>query len=261
MNFSSLEKEMFRVKTSFAHQKDDLLAEVRDRNDKIFAFLQQASHLSDTRTIPLPRPARDQMSPLLALQDDASALYETFQAHLRCKCTSDHSCGIAVSTPDGLRDQVAAGHLKMLFWEGPCRTQVKILSMSATDLKTIAPSKSSTDRLEEVSSLHQQLSTRNRFESVRKRAPKAIFALAASSIPAFGRLTIEKSRKALAKQRDQPKMPPRIQRFSTISEKYVAIVDHVTCFAIIHFLPSTADFVPVKRSRERVFEPTETNIK
>lgn len=106
---------MFRVKTSFTHRKDDLLAEVRDRNDKIFTFLQQASHLSDTRTVALPRPARDQMKPLIALQGDASALYETFQAHLRCKCISGHSCGIAVSTPDGLRDQVAAGHLKLLF--------------------------------------------------------------------------------------------------------------------------------------------------
>lgn len=219
MSFSSLEKEIFRVKTSFTHQKDDLLAEVRDCNDKIFKFLQQASHLSDTRTIPLSRPARDQMSPLLALQGDARALYETFQAHLRCKCTSDHSCGIAVSTPDDLRDQIAVGHLKMLFWEGPWRTQVKILAIPATESKKSASSKSSTDRLEEVSSLYQQLSTQNRLESVRKRAPKALFALAASSISAFGSLSLRKSRKGLAKQQDQPKVPPRIQPSSIIIEK------------------------------------------
>lgn len=231
---------MFRVKTSFTHQKDDLLAEVRDRNDKIFTFLQQASHLSDTRTIHLPRPARDQMTPLLALQGDASALYETFQAHLRCKCSSDHSCGITVSTSDGLRDQVAAGHLKLLFWEGPYRTQVKILSIPATESKTTAPS--STDRLEEVSSLHQQLSTRNRLASVRKRAPKALFALAASSIPAFGSLPFGKSRKDSTKQQHQPKMPPHIQRSSTIIERYVAAVAHVIYFATIHLLLSSADF-------------------
>lgn len=236
MNFSSLEKEMFRVKTSFTHQKDDLLAEVRNRNDKIFKFLEQASHLSDTRPAPLTRPARDQMTPFLALQSDASALYETFQAHLRCKCASNHSCGIAVSTPDGLRDQVAAGHLKMLFWEGPCRTQVKILSIPATEFNTTAPSKSSTDRLEEVSSLHQQLSAKNRLESVRKRAPKALFALAASSIPAFGSLPLGRSRKGLAKHQDGAKVPLRIQRPSTIIEKYVEIVSHVICFTIIHFL-------------------------
>lgn len=229
MNFSNLEKEMFRVKTSFTHHKDDLLAEVRVRNDKIFTFLQQASHLSDTRTVPLTRPARDQLTPLLALQSDASALYETFQAQLRCKCTSDHSCGIAVSKPDGLKDQGAAGHLKMLFWEGPCRTQVKILSIPATELKTTAPSKPPTDRLEEVSSLHHHLSARNRLESVRKRAPKALFALAASSIPAFGSLSLGKSRKGLAKQQDQPKIPSRIQRSSIIIEKYVAIVAHFIC--------------------------------
>lgn len=235
---------MFRVKTSFTHQKDNLLAEVQDRNDKIFTFLQQASHLNDTRTVPLPRPARDHMMPLLALQSDASALYETFQAHLRCQCTSDHCCGISVSTPNGLRDQAAAGHLKMLFWEGPCRTQVKILSIPATELKIKAPSKPSTDRLGEVSSLHQQLSARNRLESVRKRTPKALFALAASSVPAFGSFPLGKSRKASAKQQDQPKVQLRIQRSSAIQviEKYDATVAHVICFFAIHLLLSTADF-------------------
>lgn len=260
MNFSSLEKEMFRVKTSFTHQKDDLLAEVRDRNDKIFKFLEQASHLSDTRPVPLTRTSRDQMKPFLALQSDANALYETFQTHLRCKCSSDHSCGIAVSTRDGLRDQVAAGHLKLLFWEGPCRTQVKILSISATELDAAAPSKSSTDKLEEVSSLHQQLSAKNRLESVRKRAPKALFALAASSIPAFGSLPLGKSRKGLAKHQDQTNFPLRIQRSSAIIEKYVEIVAGVIYFATIHFLILTGDFGPAKRSRERVFEAIETNI-
>lgn len=250
MNFSSLEKEMFRVKTSFTHQKDDLLAQVRDRNDKIFTFLQQASHLSDARTIPLPRPAREQMAPLLALQADASALYETFQAHLRCKCTSDHSCGIAVSTPDGLRDQGAAGHLKMFFWEGPCRTQVKVLSIRAAESKATTAPKTSIDRLEEVSSLHQQLSVRNRLESVRKRAPKALFALATSSMPTFGSLPLGKPRKRLAKTQDQPKIPQLIQRPSSIVEKYVSMVDHVEYFAMNHFL------IPA----ERVFKAAVTNF-
>ncbi|KAJ0120192.1 hypothetical protein J7T55_001048 [Diaporthe amygdali] len=85
VNFSSIEREMFRLKTSFTHRKDVLLAEVRDRNNEIFTFLERAAHLSSSRTPPPPRLARKQTTPLLALQSEATALYETFQMHLHWK--------------------------------------------------------------------------------------------------------------------------------------------------------------------------------
>lgn len=219
MDFSGLEREMFRLKISFTHNKDILLAEVRERNNEIFEFLQRASHLSGTRNDPLPRPARKHATPLLSLQEDASALYETFQTHLRCQCTSHHSCGIAVSRADGIKGQVAANHLKLLFWDGPYRTQVKIRHISAPYSTPMAPPKSSTDNLEEVSSLHQHISVRNRIEAVRKRAPKALFALATSSIPTFGRLPIRDSSKDPAVSKDQKKSGRRIRWSSSIKKK------------------------------------------
>lgn len=219
MYFSNLEREMFRLKTSFTHHKDVLLSEVRERNNEIFQFLQRASHLSGTRKDPLPRPARKHTTPLLSLQEDASALYESFQTHLRCKCTSDHSCGIAVSRADGIKGQVVGSHLKLLFWDGPCRTQVKIRSTSVAYTKPRTPPKPPIDKLEEVSSLHQHLSARNRVEAVRKRSPKALFALATSSIPTFGRLPIRDSRKDSAGPQEQPKSIRRVRWSSSTSKK------------------------------------------
>lgn len=219
MEFSGLEREMFRLKTSFTHHKDVLLTEVRERNNEIFEFLQRASHLSGTRKDPLPRPARKHTTPLLSLQKDASALYESFQTHLRCKCSSDHSCGIAVSRTDGIQGQVVASHLKLLFWDGSCRTQVKIRSSSAAYTKPTISSKPPVDKLEEVSSLHQHLSVRNRVEAVRKRSPKALFALATSSMPTFGRLPSRDSRKDPAVPQEQPKGIRRVRWSSSTSKK------------------------------------------
>jgi hypothetical protein len=210
---------MFRFKASFTNHKDVLLNEVRERNNEIFEFLQRASHLSGTRKDPLPRPARKHTTPLLSLQEDASALYETFQTHLRCRCTSEHSCGIAVSRTDGFQGQVAVSHLKLLFWDGPRRTQVKIRSISVVNMKPTAPTRPAIDKLEEVSSLHQDISISNRVKALRKRAPKALFALVTASLPTFVRLPIGGSRKDSANTQGPPKRIPRIKWSLSISKK------------------------------------------
>lgn len=219
MSSSSLEKEMFRVKTSFTHQKDKLLSRVRDCNDKIITFLQQASHLSGAKLAAPSKPARKQTTKFLTLQGDALALYETFQTQLSCKCTSNHSCGITVSGKGNLKDEVTAVHLKIFFWDGPCRTQVKILSIPAPDSKTKTSPGPSTGTLEEVSSLRQKWSARNRLETVRKGSPKTLFALAVSSIPTFGRLPLAKPRKELPKPQEQSKRSPRVRWTSSLSKR------------------------------------------
>lgn len=235
MNFSSLEREKFRLKTSFTHRKNDLLAEIRDLNKKIFAFLGRASHLSGSTTPrnPLPRPERKQTTPFLTLQGEVTVLYEAFHTHLCCKCTNSHSCGIAVSRVDRGQDHAVAVHLNMLFLDGPCRTQVKILSIPATDINTTAPPKETEDKLEDVSPLHQQLSTKNRFKAVRKNSPKAIFALAASSILALGSLTLGKPRKGSETPQDQPKAPLRIRWSPGLSKQYVRCR---SCKSFVHCL-------------------------
>lgn len=239
MNSSSLEKEMFKVRTSFTHEKDDLLAEVRDRNDKIFTFLQQASHLSDTRMASLSGPAKEQMTLFLDLQGDASSLYDSFKEKLCCNCTSGHSCGIAVSTMDGLRDQVATGHLKILFLDGPSRTQMRILSLTENNNKPITSPKPVTYRLEEFSALRQQLSERNRLQAVRQRAPRALFELTASSIPTFGSLPFRKSRKKLEKH-EQSERPSRVRWFSSTGKQYVTILGYVVIVCNASFVASSS---------------------
>lgn len=224
MNLSVLEKEMLRLRTCFTHQKDGLLDEVRGCNNEIFAFLERASHLSGARTAHPPLHPRKQTAPLLSLQSDASDLYEIFQKHLRCNCISGHCCGITVSRTDGSRDQATVGHLKMLFWDGLSRLQVEVVSIPAPENKTIAPAGPATDKLEDVSSLHQHLSAKNRLKAVHKRAPKALFALVASSIPTFGSFPFGKSREDSAKKQDEPKRLWRVLRPSSMSKRYVAMV-------------------------------------
>lgn len=251
---------MFRIKTSFDHEKDDLLADVRDRNDKIFTFLQQASHLSETRAAPLSRPAREQMTPLLALQGDANALYETFQAQLCCDCTSGHSCGIAVSTVQGMKDRVATGHLKILFLDGPSRTQIKISSIPATDSKTVNSSKTTNDKLEEVSTLRRQLSVSNRLEAVRQRAPKALFELAASSIPAFGSQSPGKLRQNLDNPaRGQRESPWRVKWPSSTRKRYVTTLYHFVIVTML-YLSSFENRIRDTRSISKIKTPLQSDM-
>lgn len=227
---------MFRLSTSFTHHKDELLVRVQSKNEEISKFLEKASHLSTSRTPRPPRPTRTQTKTLLTLQAEAMDVYETFQARLRCECTSDHSCGITVSRMDSGEDQDTQVHLRMLFVDGPFRTQIKIqvFPIPATGLKTAtrtAPPESATDELEEVSSLKQQLSAKNRFLTLKKKSPKTIFALVASSIPTFGSLPLRRSLSEAKSSPEDSKRPSRIRWSTGTSKKYVHVFD---CAVIVY---------------------------
>lgn len=173
---------MFKIKTSFTHDKDRLVSQIKSKNDTIFSFLERASHLQRATTQPTPlRPSKGQGQPPVALNGTATELYQCFQKHLVCTCFSLHPCGVTVSKLDNESGKSVVS-MKMLFLEGDGRTQVKVESFSMGTKKRPSWSQGTTPKLGDVSDLKQQFSIRNRVGEMRKTTPKSLFALAASSL-------------------------------------------------------------------------------
>lgn len=91
---ASIETEMFRLKSSFSREKNELLETVKDRNEAIFQFLNRASHVNNLKA----EQAKPVESPrFLEFQQEAKDIYVCLRRHWVCKCTAEHCCGIAVS--------------------------------------------------------------------------------------------------------------------------------------------------------------------
>lgn len=199
-----MESEIFRIKTSFTHDKDHLVSRIKARNDTIFSFLERASHLQRTTTRPTPlRPSKGQGQPPVALNGTATELYQCFQKHLVCTCFSPHPCGVTVSKLDNESGKSVVS-MKMLFLEGDGRTQVKVESFSMVAKGKSSLSQPTAPKLGDVSDLKQQFWLRNRVGDMQKTTPKSLFALAASSLNLPGLKTDKLERKPPEKKPRRP---------------------------------------------------------
>ena len=173
---------MFKVKASFSHEKDRLVAQIKTRNDTLYDFLARASHIERTTTQSIPaKPSKAEARPPLAVKETANETYQCFQRHLKCNCPSTHPCGITVTKieKEGGKTTVC---MKLLFLEQDARTQVKVERIPMIHKKPPGLSHSESSKLEDVAALQQQFAMKNRVGDVQKSNRKSIFALAASSL-------------------------------------------------------------------------------
>lgn len=178
MSSSSFGAQMFRLRTSFSHRKDRLISKIQEKNKELCGFLDRLSHVSRATTSPEATPCRAQAVQIFNLQQDSNTLYETLQNNLHCTCASGHPCGITVSKIDSTQGHDV--HIKMLFQDSATLTQVKIVPMPQP------PPKQAGDTPVEVISLRREVAMKRNMKSLGRGTPKAVYALAASSIPSFG---------------------------------------------------------------------------
>lgn len=170
---NGLENELFRLKASFSHSKDDLISRVAQINNNIYEFLQRAAHVPNT--IKPFRPEGTKPRVLLEAKDTADTFYECLQSNLNCNCSSPHTCGVTVSElqTEGQKNV----YMRILFRTEGVQTQIKIES---ADHNTVNDPKAS--QLQEVTHLRQHVAMKNRVEETRKTSPKSIFTLAAGTL-------------------------------------------------------------------------------
>lgn len=170
-----LDNELFRVKTSFSHSKDDLISKVSRINDNIYEFLQRAAQVP-RRELKRVKPECVRLPRLsLTAKDTAEAFYKCLQSQLKCNCSSPHAFAVTVAQ---LRNRGRkCVYMGVLFLEEGAWTQIKIESAGCS---TVPHTRKS--QLEEVTHLRQQVSTKNRIEETRKNSPKSIFMLAAGTL-------------------------------------------------------------------------------
>jgi hypothetical protein len=177
LDSNSLESEMYRLKSSFSHEKDTLLSRIREKNQSVYEFLDRASHLSRTSTpIPSTRNNSKAASLFLEVQNQARSLYKCFQRHWVCSCSShgSHQCCIMVQGSD----------LKVLFDYGNERTQVKV-EVETTNPPSRPSLTPQLNKSDAVLNLGHQISVKSRLKKLKDKGQKGVFGLAASTISVF----------------------------------------------------------------------------
>ncbi|KAK3312891.1 hypothetical protein B0H66DRAFT_382704 [Apodospora peruviana] len=96
-----LEREMFRLRLSFLHDKDKLLDRVKDKNTALYAFLDRASHMASGTTVSPPTMIKRSNSskavqPVLAFQRYGTAMWKSLPIQWSCRCPGGHPFALAV---------------------------------------------------------------------------------------------------------------------------------------------------------------------
>ncbi|KAI8711312.1 hypothetical protein NCS52_01507200 [Fusarium sp. LHS14.1] len=177
---TGLESELFRLKWSFSHKKDKLLATIKDRNETIYAFLDRSAHLARGFE---SRRAGSRVWPYLSAQRQASSMYECLQSRWKCHCLSNHTCGIRASMVGQDRGDLEPKSFVFLFDEGERFTELRV---EVAELKPIGITpQPSSQSIVNVSQLKEDISAKIRSHHARNRS-SSLAALAASSLSIVG---------------------------------------------------------------------------
>lgn len=181
---------MFRLRTSFRHRKDRLLATIQNKNEALYSFLDRASHSTPVLAAPkgqVPVPVKS----LMSLQRQVRSLTQQLSLSWECNCSSNHPCQVSIikegTEPDrlGLVFEHDSKYTKLYVEEVKTNTASHKLETRSSDQESISgaagPAYKPTSKQEEISSLKKQISLKTRFKQLRTKKP-AIFALAASII-------------------------------------------------------------------------------
>ncbi|KAM0429635.1 hypothetical protein ACHAPT_006240 [Fusarium lateritium] len=184
LDSSSLDSELYRIKTSFSHRKDELLSNVRAGNTNLYEFLQKEAHLQRSRNwlSTSVKEAAKATATYLKVQEQARTVFKGFQRHwvCGCNCASGHFCGISAYGND----------MKVLFGKDINSKHVTIELQSTQELPEKKASQSAAPlvvaKQVEVTDLRQQVSMKSRFRGL-KKGPKSILKLTASTLSVLGK--------------------------------------------------------------------------
>ncbi|RBR24358.1 uncharacterized protein FIESC28_02848 [Fusarium coffeatum] len=179
LDSSSLESTMFRIKTSFSHRKNELLARIEARNKDLYEFLERASHVQESRvsTKAAPRGSAKIVSSFLEFQDQARTIFSGFQRHWACSCNCNglHLCSISAQGSD----------LKALFDNGTEARHVKVEVEVKGKVADVEEDANAATSQEDVDNLRHQVAIKNKSKRLRDQGPKSLVKLIASSLSAF----------------------------------------------------------------------------
>ncbi|KAK7418604.1 hypothetical protein QQZ08_011188 [Neonectria magnoliae] len=182
---TSLEGQMFRLKTSFSSQKDELLKVIKDRSEDLFQFLSRASHVAQA-TGAKPSVSATSITPFVAFQSQARQIYECVQRHWTCTCTNVHPCGVTIS-PDPEKKETL--EMRLLFREEAKLTNLKV-RLDAARPKVPQPQACPTKE-EDLAVLRKQMALKEQMKKKVDKSPRGFLyslgAAAMSSIEARAR--------------------------------------------------------------------------
>ena len=173
---------MFRIKTSFSHKKNELLARIEARNKDLYEFLERASHIQHSRisTATAPKSSVKIVSSFLEFQDKARTIFSGLQRHWACSCNCDglHSCSISAQGSD----------LKAFFDNGTETKHVKVeieVKEKSSELERLPLNSNGITSQEDVDNLRHQIFIKNKSKRLREKGSKSLAKLVASTFTAF----------------------------------------------------------------------------
>lgn len=173
---------MFRLKTSFSHRKNELLARIEARNRDLYEFLERASHVKQSRisTTTTAKGSTKIVSSILEFQEQAKTIFSGFQRHWACTCNCNglHSCTVSAQ----------GSHLKALFDNGTESKHVKVeieVKGKASDVERVPASSNGATSQDDLDNLRHQVFVKNKSKRLREKGSKSLAKLVASTFTAF----------------------------------------------------------------------------
>ncbi|KAK7422979.1 hypothetical protein QQX98_001269 [Neonectria punicea] len=217
---TSLEGEMFRLKTSFSSQKDELLKIIKDRNEDLFQFLSRASHVAQA-TKAKPSVSATSITPFLTFQSQARQIYECVQRHWTCTCTGVHPCGVTIS-PDLEKKETL--EMRLLFREEAKLTNLKV-RLDVARPKVPQPQACPT-KDEDLAVLRKQMALKEQMKKKVDKSPRGfLYSLGAAAMS-----SIEARARPESKSWDLERPPARLKKrlFPSRDKKQVVASDSVS---------------------------------
>lgn len=169
LDSTTLESELWRLKTSFNNEKDGLLTAITTANNELHEFLDRAADIPDRR------PSRPLVS-FRDLQKQARQVYECLAKRWQCSCPVTHTVGIATHTmfsSSARATPLDSGYISLLLETGSGRKHIRVQISDVTAngnrgaAANLAPQDSTTKlNLETTGDLKRQMQVKKHQKSI-----------------------------------------------------------------------------------------------
>lgn len=179
-----LEREMFRLRLSFIHDKDRLLARVKVNNTGLYAFLDRASLIASGTSMSSPAKMKRSSSskvvqPVLAFQRYSTAMWQSLQIQWSGCCPGGHPFALAVGQHNSGRADYPGLCFELLVSKDT-DMRVKVIPFE-TPKEPSWTASAELPQQEAFSELRTKLSIANHLQKLNRKGKKAVQALILST--------------------------------------------------------------------------------
>ncbi|KAI3338768.1 hypothetical protein F4824DRAFT_499144 [Ustulina deusta] len=189
LDSTSVEAELFKLKSSFSSRKTQLLAIVRDKNDALYYFLEKASQITRSHVLVEPSKSyyRSSMKKISLLQSHSQRAFHFLQRNWSCNCLQPHHYGITV------QDYNTDPSIGLLLSHEDTLVRVQLALDTAKprpDVVSLPITELEQTKLGDITSLKQQMYWKRQRTKFKAKIPHSILSLGVSTLSFLSNLSL-----------------------------------------------------------------------